>query len=119
MSQWYGNGPSGSYAEQHRHQGGHDDFVGLEGLLGGALGAEGAQMVKSILHGPDRQFWIGALIGAGAVMLATSPAVREALSGLFADKKASEPAQAPEPSAPAAKSGRKRTPKAKPQAGGN
>lgn len=117
MSQWYGNGPSGPYAEQHRHHGGQNDFAGLEGLLGGALGGEGAQMVKSILHGPDRQFWIGALIGAGAVMLTTSPAVKEALSGLFGAEAAPEPA--PEPQAPAAKPKGKRTPKAKPQAGGN
>jgi hypothetical protein len=119
VSQWYGNGPNGPYAEQHRHHGGHDDFAGLEGLLGGALGGEGAHMVKSILHGPDRQFWIGALIGAGAVMLATSPAVRDALSGLFGEKKTPEPAPEPPAPAPAAKPKRKRAPRAKPQAGGN
>lgn len=115
MNQWH-QGRPGGHPEHHGH-GGSDDFAGMEALLAGVMGQDGAGMLRGIVQGQDRQFWMGALIGAGAVLLATSPAVREALGDLFGDKRPpapeTAPASPPEPAPAPAKPKHKRVPKTK------
>lgn len=95
------------------HQGayGHGSHAGpqadpLDGILEGMLGGHpDGGLLHRVLHGTDRQFWLGALVGAGAVLVLTNPAVKEALFGLFkgeAEETAPEPPPETAAKAPAA-----------------
>lgn len=56
----------------------------IDGLLNDMLGSgDAAGFIRRILNGQDRQFWTGALVGAGAVALLTNPAIRQAVANLF------------------------------------
>lgn len=104
-SHWGHEAESGYGYEGHPGQ--HHDP--LDGLLDGMLGGRpDGNFLKRILHGEDRQFLMGALVGAGAVLVLTNPAVKEALFGLFkgggaVKPQGSAPQEKPAPEPKAAK----------------
>ena len=92
--------PPGDAPHHGAHHGGAEFEQQIDGMLNEVLGGgDAAGFVRRLVGGQDKQFWMGALVGAGAVFLLTNPAVKQAIAELFRSAgKPAEPApQEPEP----------------------
>lgn len=89
MSDDYQRGPQQSYGWGYGPQPGQgprriDVLDVLEGVMQDGLSFSN---LSRIARASGSKFWLGAALGAGAVVLARKPEVRAAVSGLFRENK--------------------------------